>query len=69
MKKRISELSDRTEEIILKAATNEKKEKMRNITEGLSTEKTVKSFNFVSLQIQKEKIKGNNQYSKDSDKG
>lgn len=41
-----------------------KKEKMRNMTEGLSTEKKVKCFNFVSLQFQKEKIKGKNNIQK-----
>lgn len=37
---------------------------MRNMTEGLSTEKKVKCFNFVSLQFQKEKIKGKNNIQK-----
>ena len=68
MEKRISALVDRTEKIILKGATKEKKEKLRNTTEGLSTEKKVKSS--VSLEFQKEKIKSRVRINiQDSDNG
>lgn len=45
VEKRISELADRTKEIIRKAATKGKKQKVRNRTDSLSTEKKMESFN------------------------